>query len=138
MRDRETEKKLDAADRFMDRPNADVFSKEGLGHLKVVVEDLSVLAQRAIILSGKAPVLEAVGDSAAFDLFWQARKVAHGASQTEVFIRLIESTLEAREDHVAMETLKGLLCVHLRQVISERRDLVKIGSAIEHLVHGKK
>lgn len=130
----EERRRILAAMKYIDDPNTEPFTLEGLGHLEVFMADMTRRAKTSSIIAGKPLLQEAVGGEAAFDFFERSHALLKATNMARAISILLESMLQQKAETVSISDLQRLFAEILLDATSKHKELSDFGSSIAHLM----
>lgn len=130
----EERRRIEAAMRYIEDPNTDPFTLEGLGHMETVLDDMMRRAKVASIIAGKGVTQHSVGEEAAFDFYYRGQSTLKMAIRAQSLGFLVKSMVEQNANTIALGDLKQLYAAVLLKATEKNKDLHDFGSSITHLM----
>lgn len=130
----EERRRIEAAMRYIDDPDSDPFTLEGLDHLETVLDDMMRRAKIASIVSGKGLTQHSVGEEAAFDFYYRSQSTLQMAIRAQSLSFLVKSMVEQGANTISLTDLQRLFAEVLLKATEKHKDLQDFGSSIIHLM----
>lgn len=130
----EERRRILAAMRYIDDPNSDPFTLEGLAHMEVFLDDMVRSAKMASVVAGKGLIQHSVGEEASFDFYYRGQSTLAMAIKAQSLGFIIKSMVEQDANTISLMDLKRLYAKVLLKATEKHKDLTDFESSIKHLV----
>src|SRR4051812_28168844 len=130
----EERRRIEAAMRYIDDPNSDPFTLEGLTHMEVFLEDMVRGAKMASIIAGRNLTHLSVGEEASFDFYYRGQSTLQMAIKAQSLGYIIKSMVEQNANTISLSNLQHIYAEVLLKATEKHKDLTDFGSSIAHLM----